>query len=301
MNALTPKYPTTYVDGLRLIHQGKVRDTFEIPDRDDVLLVVASDRISTHNIVHRSEIPLKGYALTALTVFWSRILERHGVITHVIAWGDDIFKEYIPFGVANDLYDLKKRAIVVRKLSMIPYELIYRARMSGSLWKNYYKKGEPNPYDVDLPEGLKLMSLFKEPVFTPTEKSATDDPIQNFRVIEKHPSAYMLTDYAFEIIREYALKLGIEVIDGKFEAGTDSKGKLYLADEFGTMDCCRFVEADEVVIGQEPPWLDKQILRDEAERVWGDGKKVPLVFSPEIIKKTTAIYRGVCNRFGLNI
>jgi phosphoribosylaminoimidazole-succinocarboxamide synthase len=93
--------------------------------------------------------------------------------------------------------------------------------------------------------------------------------------------------------RAFALTRGIEIIDGKFEVGVDSFGQVVLGDECLTPDSCRFVRADSITVGQEPAWLDKQYLREEAERMWVGGKKVPLEFSPGAISETTRRYKDI--------
>lgn len=280
------------VPWLNCVHQGKVRDTFEIPGHPHLLLTVATDRVSSHEIIHESIIPHKGYALTALTIFWMS-KQLSGINTHLVAHGENIF-QYIPR--RGDVGDLALRALVIQKLDMIKVEFIPRSRMAGSLWKKYYSKGIPNPYGLELPPGLQLMSPFEETVFTPTEKSATDDPLRSDETEAQFGSAYRLALSAYEIGRKFALERGIEIIDGKFEVGVNSAGQVILADECLTPDSCRFVRANEIIIGSDPAWLDKQYLREEAERIWSGGKKVPLEFSPSVIKETTRRYEEIIER-----
>lgn len=277
------------VPGLECFHQGKVRDTFAIPGHPELLLTVATDRVSTHNIVHQSIIPKKGHALTALTVFWMTE-ELPGVKTHLVAFGEKIFK-YLPWQDYPD--DLALRALVIQRLNMIPVEFIFRSRMAGSLWKDYYQKGLPNPYGLELSSGLQLMSPFEGTVFTPTDKSETDDPLNAVATAQLYPEAYQLALKAYEMGRAFAARCGIEIIDGKFEVGVDSSGQVVLGDECLTPDSCRFVRADGIVVGKEPDWLDKQYLREEAERVWAGGKKAPIAFSPAVIKETMLRYEDI--------
>lgn len=277
------------VSGLECVHQGKVRDTFAIPGHPELLLTVATDRVSTHNVVHQSIVPKKGYALTALTVFWMSE-ELSGIKTHLVAFGNGIFK-YLPRQTYPE--DLLLRALVIRKLAMIPVEFIFRSRMAGSLWKDCYLKGLPNPYGLELPPGLQLMSPFEETVFTPTDKSETDEPLNAVATAQQYPDAYQLALKAYQMGRAFAARCGIEIIDGKFEVGIDSFGQVVLGDECLTPDSCRFVRADGITIGQEPAWLDKQYLREEAERAWAGGKKSPIAFSPAVINGTTIRYEDI--------
>jgi phosphoribosylaminoimidazole-succinocarboxamide synthase len=283
-----------YFNTLPLKHQGKVRDTFEIPGHPDLLLMVATDAVSTHNVAHVSLIPGKGQILTAMSVFWA-LGPLHRIPTHILAYGRDIYNN-LPEGEYPT--DLHLRALVVRKLYMAPFELIYRRRMAGSLWGDYYKKGLPNPYGIDLPEGLELMSPLFPSVFTPTEKSATDDPVNGDIVrILLSPGVIGLACEVYERGYDFALSKGIEIIDFKAEVGIDSSGQIRLGDEWLTGDCCRFVETDKIVVGQEPPWADKQIVRDAAVELWG-GKKSgpPLEFPEDVIQKCSSAYRNVFER-----
>ncbi len=280
----------TAIPGLECVHHGKVRDTFAIPGYPGLLLTVATDRVSTHNIVHNSTILKKGYALTALTVFW---MEHHlpGISTHLVASGNWIFK-YLP---EDQTYpeDLFLRALVIQRLDMTPVEFIFRSRMAGSLWKDYYQKGLPNPYGLELPSGLQLMSPLEHTVFTPTDKSDTDDPLDAAITAELYPEAYQLALQAYERGRVFAAQCGFEIIDGKFEVGIDSFGRVVLGDECLTPDSCRFVRADDIVVGREPAWLDKEYLRKEAERLWAGGQKSPITFDPDIIAETTLRYEDI--------
>lgn len=279
------------VSGLECIHQGKVRDTFAILNHPDLLLTVATDRVSTHNIVHQSLIPGKGRALVTLTVFW--MTEVLGIRRHLVASGDEIFR-FLPRQNYPD--DLAQRGLIIQKLTMIPVEFIFRSRMAGSLWKDSYQKGQPNPYGHVLPSGLQLMSPFGQTLFTPTDKSETDEPLNATEVMGRYPEAYQLALRAYRMGRNFAERRGIEIIDGKFEIGIDSSGEMVLADECLTPDSCRFVEAEGVTIGREPSWFDKQFLREEAERVWNGGKKTPISFSPDVIRETMARYEDIVRR-----
>lgn len=286
------------IPSLKCVHQGKVRATYAIPNDPDLLLVLATDRISTHNKVHLSTIPNKGYALTALTVCWMDKL-LHDISTHLVDYGKGIY-DYLPSG--DYPADLHLRAIVVRKVDVMPVEFIFRSRMAGSLYKDYYSKGLPNPYGFSLPQGLELMSPFETTIFTPTDKSETDDPINASETIQKYNSAYLIARKAYEQGRTYAASRGIEIIDGKFEVGVNLAGRVILVDECLTPDSCRFVRAGTIVVGQEPSWLDKEHVRREAERIWNGGPKVPLKFSDEVCAETSCIYDEIVRAMtGLSI
>lgn len=275
------------VSRLALISRGKVRDTFAIPGIQSLLLVVATDRVSTHNKKHLSEIQNKGQTLTALTVFWmAKILKNTN--TQLVAHGKEIY-EYLPGGDYS--VDFHLRAIIVKKLKMIPVEFIFRDRMAGSLYKDFYSKNITNPYGVNLDPGLELMSPFADTLFTPTDKSETDVPLVSAEVITEYSTAHQLAYNVYATGREYAAQCGIEIIDGKFEIGIDPETQgVVLADECLTPDSCRFVRAGTIEISRDPEWLDKEYLRHEAERMWAGGEKVPLQFSDEVCMQTTVRY-----------
>jgi phosphoribosylaminoimidazole-succinocarboxamide synthase len=270
------------INGLHLVHQGKVRDTYDLgafADGESVLellLMVATNRVSTHNVVHESTIEKKGEVLTALSTYWmTTLLEREGVPHHMVACGRDIYK-YLPKGIEYP-EDLHLRAMVVRKLTMISVEFIFRRHLTGSLFTAYLK-GE-DPYGLQLPPELSKMCWFETPLFTPTDKSETDEPLQANEVYEEYREAFDLGFEAFLLVEQRLSREGITLVDSKFELGVDEHGKVYLADEIATPDSSRFVMTEDIVLGKDPPWFDKQVLRDEAERVWDGGKKVPLRFS----------------------
>lgn len=277
-----------YVNNLPLIHQGKTRDTFKTK-KPGTRLIVTTDRISTHNIVHNSLISGKGQILTATQLFW--ILEvLTDVPNHILAYGKAIYN-YLPGSPNQYPDDLHLRSIIALNLTMDSREYIFRARMAGSLWNDYYRRGLPNPYGLDLPKGLHLMSPFSRLEFTPTEKSETDNPENSAEVEAACPNKVEFVREVYQRGREFGLRRGIDIIDSKAEGGYRDSGRFNLGDEWLTGDCCRFVEADKIVIGQEPPWLDKEFVRQEVVKMWDGGLKVPVTLSTETIETTVGRYR----------
>ncbi len=273
------------INDLELFHSGKVRETYLIPGYPNLILVIATDRISTHNEKHLSEVPEKGSILTALTHYWMKKLEEAGISTHLVAYGYEVLK-YVKIPT-----ELLPQAIIVKKLEMIPLEFIYRSYLTGSLWSKFYSKGLVNPYGIILPAGLKLMSKFAENILTPTEKSATDDPTDTGSVISKHRKACILTNAVYKIGQEHLRSVGLEMVDSKFEVGFDSEDRICLGDECLTPDSSRFARPGDIVLGENPPWLDKQSVRDEVERVYPDGENVkPMTFSKEVLAQTKSNY-----------
>lgn len=276
MSEIMPHYEQLAVK-LSKPYLGKSRDTYYLGN--GFLLIVASNRISTNNLVHLSLVPQKGEVLTALTIFWlTEVLSD--LPHHLVAYGNKIF-DYLPGSHSDYPADLSLRAIIVKRLEVDPREFIFRAYLTGSLWTDYYSKEIENPYGVKLASGLPKMYRFNPPIFTPTEKSETDDPVNSRETIREYTTSYSLAQEAFLRTREYANQLGVEIIDSKFEIGVDASGKRYIADEVATPDSSRFALLNQIVEGEDPPWLDKQIARDAAKLVWGEGGlKVPLKFSP---------------------
>jgi phosphoribosylaminoimidazole-succinocarboxamide synthase len=277
-----------------LLHQGKTRDTFQANDGN--LLIVATRRLSTHNIIHESEVPLKGEVLTALTVFWlTGLMEAARIKHHLIADGVRIFN-HLPGSRSDYPADLHRRAIVVRKLEMIPVEFIWRGYLSGSFYKQYYSQGLPNPYGIDVKKDLQLMARFPNPIFTPTDKSETDEPLNSKETKALYPKATRQSELAFRMVRAHLQGCGLELVDSKFEIGLDADGDPVIADEIVTPDSSRFCALNAIRLGVEPPWFDKQVARDQAEQIWGSGKKRALTFAPEVIERLSGTYLDIFSR-----
>ena len=258
------------------VHSGKVRDIYEFP----YLFMLASDRISTHNVKHTSIIEGKGELLTALTVFWALKVFPE-VPNHLVAWGQKVY-DYIP----PRQYDsrLKYQGLVVMKRKVIPREFVWRSFLTGSLW-DYYKVGM-DPYGLNLPQGLPKMYFFEKPIFTPTEKSEMDEPRKAEEVGFEYLEASWLTGQVYEKMSEYLKRRNITLVDAKFECA-EKEG---LVDEWGTGDCCRMAWTRDIKVGEDPPWLDKEVFRQAAVGLWGGGPRVPLEFPPEVIERGLARY-----------
>jgi len=278
---------TPFLSNLHLFHQGKTRDTFEIGD--EKLLVVATDRISTHNVVHKSEIPFKGDVLTALTIFWVReILDKESIPHHLKSFGKEVFK-FLPGKSSDYPKNLAKRAIIVEKLSMIPIEFIYRNYLMGSLYNDY--RARKDFYRLRLPKKLPLMYKFERPVFTPTNKSDEDEPLNSDMIRQWLFEEYDLGLKVFTLIGEYLSKSGLDLCDSKLEMGLDNSGHICVGDEIVTPDSSRFSYTKDIVEGQNPPHLDKQVARDTAEKIWGkDGTKSPIKFDDGKVTEISRTY-----------
>lgn len=280
--------PYISADVLSPWHQGKVRESY-LSSQGAYLAQVATDRVSTHNVVHESTVPDKGEVLTMLTIHWLTTVLKD--LPHaLVAYGRSIYR-HLPAGVEEAYPDLHYRTLVMRKLNMVPVEFIYRRYLTGSLYKAYVA-GE-DPYGLSLPSGLVKMSRFRHLLFTPTNKSQTDKPVVAEVIATVYSDEHTLCRRAFLAVEEFLASLGIALVDSKMEVGLDPNGHLKLADELCTPDSSRFTRADKIIEGRDAPWIDKQILRDAAERTWGTGPKGALTFSSSIVNETGLAYQDL--------
>ena len=241
---------------LPLLAKGKVR---EIYDLGGDLLMVASDRISTYDVVHPTPIPDKGKVLTGLSVLWFGLTEEI-VPNHFLSATD---------GVPADQ---RGRALRVKRLEMLPVECVVRGYITGSGWKDYQRTGTVS--GVELPAGLQESEQLPEPIFTPSTKAdeGHDEPIDLARTAELVGSeelAGRLRDVSiavYEAVAEHARARGVILADTKFELGFDAAGVLTLGDEVCTPDSSRFWPADQYEVGHGQPSFDKQYVRD-----WASG------------------------------
>jgi phosphoribosylaminoimidazole-succinocarboxamide synthase len=256
------------------VGSGKVRELYALDD--ERLLLVASDRISTFDVVLPSEIPDKGRVLTGLSGFWfARTDEICG--NHLLALRED------------------GRSTECRRLEMLPIECVVRGYLSGSGWNDYSETGAVCGHV--LPEGLAESAALPEPIFTPATKAATghDENIDREQAAElvgadrlAEVERASITLYRFA--SEHARERGILIADTKFEFGLDENGKLVLADEALTPDSSRFWPADEYRAGGSQPSFDKQYVRDYCESLGWDktdpGPEVP----DDVVAGTRARY-----------
>lgn len=264
-------------------HQGKTRESYNRAER--IMVQVATDRVSTHNIVHLSTIPFKGEVLTMLTVFWlTEVLQEFP--NHLLVFGRAIY-DYLPAGMEDKYPELHYRTLVVKRLEMTPREFVHRRYLTGSLLIDYQEGRDP--YGLQLPPGLVEMSRFNELVFTPTEKTDTDDPVDAGETTREFLAETSMTREALTMVESFLRSLGIVIVDTKEEVGRDGT-IVTLADELFTPDSSRFAWQKDIKEGVAPLWLDKQVVRDEATRLWAGGKKVPLLFSEQKISETMTKY-----------
>jgi phosphoribosylaminoimidazole-succinocarboxamide synthase len=253
---------------------GKVRELYALDD--DRLLLVASDRISTFDVILPTEIPDKGRVLTGLSGFWFTLL-REIVPNHMLAIRDD------------------GRSMECRRLEMLPIECVVRGYLAGSGWKDYKATGSTSGHA--LPEGLRESDKLPQPIFTPATKAQTghDENISRAEAAEL-VGAEQLAEVErvaialYTAAAEHALTSGIIIADTKFELGYDTDGKLVLGDEALTPDSSRFWPADAYEPGRGQDSFDKQFVRDFCETTGWDktypGPEIP----DEVVAGTRAKY-----------
>jgi phosphoribosylaminoimidazole-succinocarboxamide synthase len=276
-------------EGLRSLGSGKVRDLYEVDDRH--LLLVASDRISAFDVVLDDPVPGKGEVLTALTVFW---LETLGdlVPNHLAGWRSS--------ELPSSARHLAGRAMLVRRLEMLPIECVARGYLVGSGWKDYQATGAV--CGIPLPSGLRQADRLPEPIFTPATKAQTghDENISEAKVAEQLGSAlatrlHELTLAVYRRGAEHAARRGILLADTKLEFGLDGD-QVVLADEVLTPDSSRFWPAGGWSPGSSPPSFDKQVVRDWLEVQDWDQRPPAPPLPPDVLAGTAARYREAYER-----
>jgi phosphoribosylaminoimidazole-succinocarboxamide synthase len=261
-------------DAAQHVASGKVRELYELDDKR--LLLVASDRISTFDVVLPTPIPDKGRVLTGLSAFW---FARTGAIVpnHFL-------------GVRPD-----GRSTEARRLRMLPIECVVRGYLAGSGWKDYQASGSTSGHA--LPAGLRESERLPEPIFTPATKAQTghDENIDRSQAAELVGAELLerveRTAIAlYEFAAEHARERGIVIADTKFEFGLDDAGDLALGDEALTPDSSRFWPADEYRPGGPQPSFDKQYVRDYCEGLGWDKTPPGPELPDEVVAGTRARY-----------
>jgi phosphoribosylaminoimidazole-succinocarboxamide synthase len=275
---------------LPLLHQGKVRDIFDIDG--STMLIVTTDRLSAFDVVFDQPIPQKGAVLTSVANYWFNKTE-HIIPNHLtdIALEDVLSKE--------EAAQLEGRAIVVKKLRPIAVEAVVRGYLIGSGWKEYQSTG--SVCSIQLPKNLRLAQQLDSPLYTPSSKATVGEHDVNISFEETKNMlgtelASRVKDVSLSIYQfaaEHALARGVIIADTKFEFGLDEAGQLTLMDEVLTPDSSRFWAKDSYQVGHSPPSYDKQIIRDYLETLdWGKTPPAPTL-PVEILQKTAEKYKEV--------
>ena len=272
---------------LPLIASGKVREMYDLGlldgARAPALLMVASDRISTYDAVHPTPIPDKGKVLSGLSVFW--FAKTAGIVAnHLLSTSDGVPEE------------ARGRALVVRRLQMLPVECVVRGHITGSGWKDYQATGAVS--GIALPQGLRESERLPEPIFTPSTKAEEghDEAIDFERAAELVGDRALMErvrDASIELYSfaaEHARERGVILADTKFEFGLDEDGELTLGDEVLTPDSSRYWPVDGYEPGHGQPSFDKQYVRDWASATgWDKAPPAPEV-PPEVVEGTRSRY-----------
>jgi phosphoribosylaminoimidazole-succinocarboxamide synthase len=269
------------VAALNHLSSGKVREIYAVGE--DRLLLVASDRISTYDVVHPTPIPDKGKLLTGLTAFW---LERTDEVcpNHLISFTE------VP-------EEFRGRAMLVERLEMVPVECVVRGYITGSGWKDYQSTGAV--CGIELPDGLRESEQLPEPIFTPATKADVGDHDENVdfdRAAEIVGDRGLLEELRrlsiaiYELGAAHARERGIILADTKFEFGRRPDGTIVLGDEVMTPDSSRFWPADGYEPGRGQPSFDKQYVRDWAAGSGWDKAPPAPALPDDVIERTRALY-----------
>ena len=284
----------THLASLKRIHQGKVRDIYEIDAH--TMLLVSTDRLSAFDVILPTGIAHKGAMLTQMANFWFEKLQ-HIVPNHLTG--------IAPNSVVTDPIEqaqLGSRAVVVKKLKALPIEAIVRGYLVGSGWKEYQARG--TVCGIPLAASLQIAAQLAEPIFTPSSKAAVGEHDENISLAQcadllGADMAAQVAKVAIALYKEaaaYALTRGIIIADTKFEFGLDEQGVLHVMDEVLTPDSSRFWPADSYVVGKNPPSYDKQYVRDWLEAS-GWNKTAPAPALPaDVAKKTSEKYMEAFER-----
>jgi phosphoribosylaminoimidazole-succinocarboxamide synthase len=278
------------IRGLKKIHQGKVRDIYDVDA--DHLLIVTTDRLSAFDVVLPDPIPFKGAVLTRISEFW------FDKTRHIVA---NQLTELRVEDVVTDREEraaLAGRSMVVQKLNALPVEAVARGYLIGSGYKDYLTRG--SVCGISLPQGLKMADALPEPIFTPASKAPAGQHDENvdFAAIVKTvgreyaESIRRITLALYVFAAAHARSRNIIIADTKFEFGTDKTGNLILIDEVLTPDSSRFWPMASYKPGISPPSFDKQFVRDYLESLhWNKKPPAPLL-PPDIIARTSENYRN---------
>jgi phosphoribosylaminoimidazole-succinocarboxamide synthase len=256
------------------VGSGKVRELYALDT--DRLLLVASDRISTFDVVLPTEIPDKGRVLTGLSAFWFARTGGLGA-NHLLAVRSD------------------GRSLECRRLEMLPIECVVRGYLAGSGWKDYQATGEICGHS--LPTGLRESDRLPEPIFTPATKATTGhdenitrDGAAELVGVERLHEVESVSLALYRFASDYAAERGIIIADTKFEFGLDDDGRLVLGDEAFTPDSSRFWPADAYEPGRPQPSFDKQFVRDYCESLGWDKTEPGPELPDDVVAGTRARY-----------
>ena len=275
------------IKSLPLLGHGKVRDNYAVGD--DKILIVTTDRLSAFDVVMNEPIPGKGMVLNQMTDFWFSKL-GHIVPNHLTG----VAPESVV--AADEVEQVKGRAVVAKRLKPIMVEAVVRGYIIGSGWKDYQQTG--GVCGIGLPAGLRESDRLPSPIFTPATK-AQEGHDEN---IDFEGAAELIGDRAlaervrdvsiavYEAAADHSRARGIILADTKFEFGLDESGTLTIGDEVCTPDSSRFWPADKYEPGGGQPSFDKQFVRDWASGTGWDRTPPAPAIPDEVVERTRAKY-----------
>ena len=271
---------------MTVVHRGKVREMHEVGE--DQLVMVASDRISAYDVVMPTPIPDKGRVLTGLSAHW-------------FARTADLVPNHLVSAREEDLPDelrgpeVRGRALLVRRLTMMPVECVARGYLAGSGWRDYLATGEVCGHR--LPGGLLQADRLDAPIFTPATKAdeGHDENITREAAAEMVGAGVLaelerLTLALYARAARECLAAGLVLADTKLEFGVDADGRIVLADEAFTPDSSRFWPAGGWAPGGPPPSFDKQYVRDWLDASGWDHRPPAPELPGEVVEGTRSRY-----------
>jgi phosphoribosylaminoimidazole-succinocarboxamide synthase len=270
------------------VRRGKVRDVYDL---GDVLLIVATDRISAFDVVMPNGISDKGKMLTALSLFW---FEKFAADfpNHLLASElADYPKKLHPFAE-----QIVARSMLVRKAQVVPIECVARGYLAGSGWKEY--RGSGTVCGIPLPAGLRQCEQLPQPIFTPATKEESGHDINiSFEEADQRTGGKTMSELRDRTLNlytraaAYARQRGVIIADTKFEFGTMPDGSLILIDEVLTPDSSRFWPADRYAPGRDQESFDKQFVRNWLEtQPWDKSPPAPEL-PPDVVRETARKYQ----------
>ena len=279
--------------GLSLVGRGKVRDIYSL---DDMLLIVATDRISAFDVIMPNPIPGKGRILTQMSAFWFRTMEDI-IGNHIISTDPDDYP-----AICRPYRDiLAGRSMLVKKARPLPVECIVRGYLSGSGWKDYQRDGVVS--GIRLPAGLKESSRLPAPIFTPSTKAPegehdlaiTSTEVEKLIGRELTERVAAVSIAVYNRAAAFALSRGIIIADTKMEFGLLA-GELIIIDELLTPDSSRFWPLADYAEGRGQSSFDKQFLRDYLLSLDWDQRPPAPDLPADIISKTAEKYQEALKR-----
>ncbi|MDO8636144.1 MAG: phosphoribosylaminoimidazolesuccinocarboxamide synthase [Dehalococcoidia bacterium] len=281
---------------LPLLHRGKVRDTYLL---GNLLLMIATDRVSAFDVILPNAIPNKGKVLNLMSAFWFD-KTKSLIPNHVVA----VVKSQATIGKygGQKTYPayLIDRSMIIKKAERLPVECVVRGYLAGSAWAEYQQSRTIN--SQPMPKGLQESQELPQPLFTPTTKADTghDLPLTQ-QELKKLVGEKLAEDVkvkslqVYSFAREYVAKRGIIIADTKFEFGLID-GKLALIDEILTPDSSRFWDVKLYQIGKSQPSFDKQPLRDWlVDSGWNKEPPAPNLPS-DVVEATSQRYQEAYRR-----